>query len=84
MVQSKWVERKIEVPGRKKKSKNRWMKRHCNMGCYKENDLQRNVSHLFECTVIPWRLVPGSPSYTKVHAHSSPTAEPHIQNINLV
>lgn len=29
-------------------------------------------------------LVPGSPSYTKVYAHSSPAAEPHIQNINLV
>lgn len=40
----------------KKKPKNRWMKRHCNMGCYKEKNLQRNVSHLFECTVIPWGI----------------------------
>lgn len=47
---------KLRCQGGKKKPKNRWMKRHCNMGCYKEKNLQRNVSHLFECTVIPWGI----------------------------
>ena len=61
------------------KKKNRWIKRRYNMKYYKGKNLQRNVSHLFECICVLCWLVYWCTTPVRELAHSTKqTVTEHI------